>query len=163
MRSAGVPRIVIACQCTSMRPGINVRPPPSITRVPAPTVIGLVETRSILLPRTSTLEDGESVELFPSKMRTFLKSVASLSAGGVLCASTGWESATRSAASSIKIEGRRLPGMRHLAAPNSFLNRVYDLISLSPPFAVVRLHQWNASAPAPVPRDRAREFKTRVG
>src|SRR6516164_703004 len=151
MASAGVGRISIACQCTSMRPGINVRPPPSITRAPASTVIGLVEMRSILLPRTSTLEDVESVELFPSKMRTFWKSVASLSAGGVRCASPGGESATSSAAS-IKIEGSKRPRTRDLAAPNRFLDRVYELISLSPAFVVVRLQQLNASAPAHIPR-----------
>src|SRR6516165_253332 len=146
MASAGVGRISIACQCTSMRPGINVRPSPSITRVPASTGIGLVEIRSILLPRTSTLEDPESVELFPSKMRTFRKSVASFSAGGVRCASPEGKRATSSAAS-IKIESSKRPRTRDLAAPNRFLNRAYDLISLSPAFAVVRLQQLNASAP----------------
>src|SRR5215469_7528309 len=150
MASAGVARISMACQCTSMRPGINVRPPPSITRVPASTVIGLVEMRSILLPRTSTLEAPESVELFPSKMRTFWKSVASLSAGGVRCASPGGKRAT--SATSIKIEGSKRPRTRDLAVPNRFLNRVYDPISLSPACVVVRLQQLNASAPAHIPR-----------
>src|SRR5215472_3693021 len=150
MASDGVGRISIACQCTSMRPGINVRPPPSITRVPASTAIGLVEMRSMLLPRTSTLEDPESVELFPSKMRTFWKSVVSLCAGGLRCASHVGKSAT-SSADSVKIAGCKRPTTRDLAAPNRFLNRVYDLISLSLAFVVVRLQQLSASAPAHIP------------
>src|SRR5262249_13725726 len=85
-------------------------------------------------------------ELFPSKMRTFWKSVVSLCAGGLRCASHVGKSAT-SSADSVKIAGCKRPTTRDLAAPNRFLNRVYDLISLSPAFLVVRLQQWNAPPP----------------
>src|SRR5215472_6962934 len=76
MASDGVGRISMACQCTSMRPGINVRPPPSMICVLALRSVGMgaVEMRSILLPRTSTLLGPESVPDFPSKTRTFWKS-----------------------------------------------------------------------------------------
>src|SRR5215469_4661101 len=59
-----------------MRPGINVRPPPSMICVLALRSVGMgaVEMRSILLPRTSTLLGPESVPDFPSKTRTFWKS-----------------------------------------------------------------------------------------
>jgi hypothetical protein len=46
---------------------------------------------------------------------------------------------------SIKIEGSKRPRTRVLAAPTSFLNRVYDLISLSPAFVVVRLTSCRSS------------------
>jgi hypothetical protein len=69
-----------------MRPGISTRPPPSITVAfaIAAASIGDVDTRSIVLPLTSTLEGGESTSLLPSKIRTLRNSVAS-GAGGRCC------------------------------------------------------------------------------
>ena len=55
---AGVGRTSIVCQCMSIRPGISVRPPPSMITVSArrSVAIGVAEMRSILLPRTSTCD-----------------------------------------------------------------------------------------------------------
>ena len=63
------------CQCASMSPGISTRPSALITFTSELTVMGLAEIRSMMLPRTSTLEAVESVALLPSKIRTFSKSV----------------------------------------------------------------------------------------
>src|SRR5215813_6256779 len=67
----------MACQCASISPGINVRPPPSIRVVSArrSVGIGLSEIFSITLPRTSTFEGAESLPDFPSKIRTLEKRV----------------------------------------------------------------------------------------
>ena len=45
-----------------MRPGISVRPPPSITTAPSSrsVAIGVEEIRSILFPRTSTFDGPET-------------------------------------------------------------------------------------------------------
>ena len=45
------------------------------------TAIGCVEMRSIMLPRTSTLEGAESAAPLPSKMRTFSNNVTAPLAG----------------------------------------------------------------------------------
>lgn len=78
---------VVRCTCASIRPGIRVRPPPSMVRVSArrSTGIGLVDILSILLPRTSTLDGADSVSPVPSKMRTFSNSTAE---GRIACACT---------------------------------------------------------------------------
>src|SRR5215470_16403287 len=85
MAAAGVGRTSIACQCTSMRPGMSVRPPPSIMTASGrwSAGIGAEEIRSILFPRTSTCEGPESRPTLPSKMRTFWNTVA---ADGCVCA-----------------------------------------------------------------------------
>ncbi len=51
--TAGVGRTSIACQCASMRPGMSVRPPPSMIFAEAlPSIeIGSLEMMSIVLPR----------------------------------------------------------------------------------------------------------------
>src|SRR5215510_12972879 len=76
-RTAGVGRTSIACQCISLRPGIRVRPPPSMMRVSAlrSTAIGSREMRSMILPRINTLDGADSAGDLPSKMRTLLNSV----------------------------------------------------------------------------------------
>jgi hypothetical protein len=69
---------MIACQWASIRPGISTRPPP-LTTVALPVTaasMGDVEMRSMVLPLTSTLEEGESTRLLPSKTRTLRNSVA---------------------------------------------------------------------------------------
>jgi hypothetical protein len=78
--TAGVSRTSVACQCASVRPGINVRPPPSMIRVVAlrSTAIGAREILSIRLPRTSTLVGSDSAVLLPSKTLTLLKSVTAV-------------------------------------------------------------------------------------
>jgi hypothetical protein len=62
----------------SIRPGMSVRPPPSITTLPAAgsSAIGALEMRSIRLPRTSTFDGADRDLPVPSKMRTFWNSVA---------------------------------------------------------------------------------------
>src|SRR5579864_2180831 len=68
---------MIVCQCASMRPGISVRPLPSMKVVFArrSAGIGEVEIFSILFPRTRTLDGGDSCELLPSKIRTLENTV----------------------------------------------------------------------------------------
>ena len=70
--STGFGRTNMACQCTSIKPGISVLPRPLIVVTPALSsiAIGPVEILSILLPRTSTLAGAESEPLLPSNMRT---------------------------------------------------------------------------------------------
>src|SRR5262249_52484765 len=75
-----------------MRPGISVRPPPSMARVSVSVAIGVDEIRSILLPRTSTFEAPESWPPLPLKMRTFWNTVAAGAGTGVcagVCALSG--------------------------------------------------------------------------
>src|SRR5215469_7131086 len=66
-----------------MRPGMSVRPPPSMT-VTFASAGGWIltrETRSMMLPRTITLLGSVSFSALPSKIRTFSKRVtASLGA-----------------------------------------------------------------------------------
>src|SRR6516164_708429 len=85
----GVGRTRNVCQCMSIRPGINVRPPPSISTVSArrSTGRGVVEIFSILFPRTRRCDGAERVPLFPSKMRTFWNKVTDSDAG--VCAAKG--------------------------------------------------------------------------
>ena len=73
MRSIWGVAAMNACQWASMRPGISTRPFAATTRTPTfvSTVIGVTDMRSMVLPRTSTLEGAESAALLPSKMRTF--------------------------------------------------------------------------------------------
>src|SRR5258705_1586350 len=75
--TAGVGRSIIVCQCMSVRPGINVRPPPSMILVVAlrSTAMGAREILSIRLPRTSTFAGSDKDALVPSKTLTLLKSV----------------------------------------------------------------------------------------
>src|SRR3979490_1442675 len=103
---AGVARISMACQCTSLRPGISVRPPPSMMRVSAWRSVAMdcAEIVSILLPRTRTLEGADSVVFLPSKMRTFWNSVAPSLAEGGCCARLGWQSPIESAAATASEE-----------------------------------------------------------
>src|SRR5262245_435959 len=58
-----------------MSPGINVRPPPSMTVDDASRAIDEAVTRSIMLPRISTFIGPETESPLPSKMRTFWNSV----------------------------------------------------------------------------------------
>src|SRR5215469_17215762 len=77
----------MACQCASISPGINVRPPPSMSTVSARRSAGrgVVEIFSITLPRTRTYDGADSLSDFPSKMRTLEKRVT----GPVLPAADG--------------------------------------------------------------------------
>jgi len=72
---ATVGRTSIVCQCMSISPGINVRPPPAIILVSArPSVgIGSLEILSIAFPRTRTFMASLNVSLLPLKIRTFSK------------------------------------------------------------------------------------------
>src|SRR5215472_17465097 len=60
-----------------MRPGMSVRPPPSmtVTLASAGGWIVLLETRSMMFPRTITLLGSVSFSALPAKIRTFLNSV----------------------------------------------------------------------------------------
>src|SRR3546814_11703207 len=58
------------CQCASIRPGIRVRPPTSMTRAPA-AEMGSAVTFSITPPRTRTLLGPDKEGVVTSKMRTF--------------------------------------------------------------------------------------------
>src|SRR5215472_4335065 len=60
-----------------MRPGMSVRPPPSITvtLASAGDWILPLDTRSMMLPRTITLLGSVSFSALPSKIRTFLNRV----------------------------------------------------------------------------------------
>ena len=82
--STGFGRTSMACQCTSIKPGISVWPRPSIvvTLAMLSIEIGPVEILSILSPRTSTLEGAESEPLLPSNMRTFWNRTVDCGAGG---------------------------------------------------------------------------------
>ena len=59
----------------SIRPGMSVRPPPSIrvTDVAGGTTMGAPEIDLMTLPTTSTFDGAESRSDVPSKMRTFSK------------------------------------------------------------------------------------------
>src|SRR5260370_23373571 len=78
MRSIWGADAMNVCQCASIRPGISTRPPPltTVTFLIALASMGEGETRSIMLPLTSTLEERDSVPLLPSKTRTLRNSVA---------------------------------------------------------------------------------------
>jgi hypothetical protein len=71
--AAGVVRTSIVCQCTSISPGIRVRPLPSMSMVLSLSSVGIEsgEMRAILLPRTRTFCGSEREPLLPSKIRTF--------------------------------------------------------------------------------------------
>src|SRR5215510_14448135 len=86
MESTAVGRISIACQWTSISPGISVRPFPAIMVTLGSAAIGSVEMRSMILPLTRTLDGADSEAPFPSKMRTFWNNVALFVAGGLPCA-----------------------------------------------------------------------------
>src|SRR5215469_3522939 len=60
-----------------MRPGMSVRPPPSmtVTLASAGGWIVALETRSMMFPRTITLLGSVSFSALPSKIRTFLNRV----------------------------------------------------------------------------------------
>src|SRR4029453_1401281 len=74
---AGVGRTSIACQCISLRPGINLGPTTSMMRVSAlrSTAIGSREMRSMMFPRINTFDGAESARDLPSKIRTLLNNV----------------------------------------------------------------------------------------
>src|SRR5215469_12118501 len=86
---------IITCTCASMRPGMSVRPLPSMNVVSArrSAGIGEVEIFSILFPRTRTLDGADSCELLPSKMRTFENTVTD--AGAASCAWRGGSTAQK--------------------------------------------------------------------
>ena len=67
-----------ACQWASIRPGISTLPSPEMIFAPGSAETGSVEIVAIKLPRTNTLETGESCDVVPSKIRTFSKSVRPL-------------------------------------------------------------------------------------
>src|SRR5215469_1295089 len=60
-----------------MRPGMSVRPPPSMTVASASTGVSILplDTRSMMFPRTITLPGSVSFSALPSKIRTFLNRV----------------------------------------------------------------------------------------
>src|SRR5215831_8575961 len=75
-----------------MRPGMSVRPPPSmtVTLASAGGWILPLETRSMMFPRTITLPGSLSFSALPSKIRTFLNRVtATLGAAVVALAASG--------------------------------------------------------------------------
>src|SRR5215468_980713 len=75
-----------------MRPGMSVRPPPSMTVTLASTgdSILALETRSMMFPRTITLLGFVSFSALPSKIRTFLNRVtATLGAAVAALAASG--------------------------------------------------------------------------
>src|SRR6516164_8581945 len=68
-----------------MRPGMSVRPPPSmtVTLASAGGWILTLETRSMMFPRTITLLGSVSFSALPSKIRTFLNRVTATSGAAV--------------------------------------------------------------------------------
>src|SRR5215468_7119830 len=75
-----------------MRPGMSVRPPPSmtVTLASAGGWIVSLETRSMMFPRTITLLGSVSFSALPSKIRTFLNRVtATLGAAVAALAASG--------------------------------------------------------------------------
>src|SRR5262245_44080584 len=64
----------------SVRPGISVRPPPSMILVVAlrSTATGVREILSLRLPRTNTFVGSDKDALLPSKTLTLLKSVTAV-------------------------------------------------------------------------------------
>ena len=66
------------CQCASIRPGINTRPPPSISQPRSPSAkwSGWLEIASITPLRTSTSDGSETDSDVPSNTRTFRINVA---------------------------------------------------------------------------------------
>src|SRR5271169_2921988 len=92
--------VMNACQCASIRPGIRVRPPPSIAVTVSfgSTVIGAVDIRSMVWPMTRTLHGADTMPLLPSKTRTFWNKVAGPVAGGAevaSCPALAWESPSK--------------------------------------------------------------------
>src|SRR5262245_57276495 len=133
---AGVGRTNIACQCMSLRPGINVRPPPSMMCVSAlrSTAIGCAEIAAILLLRTRTLEGAESAALLPSKMRTFWKSVVPPSAEGAGCARLAWQSPIESTAASVNDGHGTRFDIQALGRRHEALKRISQFIAHAPFF-----------------------------
>src|SRR5215469_6772784 len=75
-----------------MRPGMSVRPPPSmtVTLASADGWILTLETRSMMFPRTITLLGPASFSALPSKIRTFLNRVtATLGAAAAALTASG--------------------------------------------------------------------------
>ncbi len=68
--------LAYACMCASMRPGMSVRPPASITRAPAGALSGFADTSRITPPSTSTLMPSAHSASCPSNTRAFLKTSA---------------------------------------------------------------------------------------
>src|SRR5215831_14923607 len=81
----------IVCQWASIRPGMSVRPPPSITvtLASAGDWILPLETLSMMLPRTITLLGFVSFSALPSKIRTFSNRVMATLGAAVAAAASG--------------------------------------------------------------------------
>lgn len=62
---------IMECQCASIRPGISVRPPPSITVAVEDAAASPIA--AMLLPLTSTLDGAVNRAVLPSKTRTLRK------------------------------------------------------------------------------------------
>src|SRR6516225_9388608 len=75
-----------------MRPGMSVRPPPSMTVASASAGVSILplDTRTMMFPRTITLPVSVSFSALPSKIRTFLNRVtATLGAAVAALAAPG--------------------------------------------------------------------------
>ena len=117
-RSAWDSAVKVLCQCTSIRPGISVRPWPSITRAEA---VGRAPSpiAAMRLPRTSTSVGAPSVPRAVSSTRTSRNSSSASAspAGACACANAGSRSSRAIAHRRIRfifdimlISITRLPG-----------------------------------------------------
>ena len=75
---ASVGATIMACQCASISPGINIRPPPAMTVTGnfGSIAMSAVDTMVMTLPTISTFDAALRVSLLPSNTRTFWNSVA---------------------------------------------------------------------------------------
>ena len=73
----------MACQCASIRPGINVRPPPSMICAPSGAASPTGSTALILLPSTTTRRPSINWPDLPSNILTLVKTTGPAGASGI--------------------------------------------------------------------------------